>query len=412
MAYNSGLITAPVSVYDCQQCVPVTLSRTVNGQTQTVIADSVGALCGAAVGDTIPARDGLGNWTVISRININKWAKYKPVRTPTIDTVTGQWSAALNTWLSNAIWWKGDGMCGLSTTVAEEFGDRTNPNSFVYKLTHGQLGWSYLRPTGGAQQPFRLQDFASYNHQAQQPYGDIGSTTIYLDQYGAGQIDWDLLDFQDDTNLQLADFAVPNPRGGAALQLTNFYLGLILYNSSNQFIFTSSTKFSTGAALSVAISNMSSYAGTWNCMPFFTKNQVNGQGGFDSGGLFISLADITPISVTLLNHGSNYFDYINGEWNSNGTAIYYDLQIANETSTAHLYSTIRISIYKDSLNSNPVAWTDITNTTVNASSTKNLTGPISVTKQAGSVYWIVVADLTTGTTIPSINYQVEEYGGM
>lgn len=379
MGYANNMITGPVSVYDVQRCF---------GTSRNDVGD------------------------LIANVAINKWAKYKPVRTPVIDTVTGQWNANTLRWLSGASWWKADGMCGLSTVVASEFGDPETSTSFAYKLIHGQLGWSYNRPGGGASQPYRLQDFASYNHLAQQPYGDIGSTTIYLDQYGAGQIDWEVLSFNDDTNLQLSDFSIPNPAGGTALHITDFFLGLILYNSSRLFLFTSSTKFSSGASLSVAISNMRSYAGTWNCMPFFTRDQVNAQGGFDANGVFVSLADITPISVTLLTHGSNYFDYIDGEWNSGGTAVSYDLQIKNETSTAHSYSTITLSIYKDTLTSNPVATKTITNTTVNANSTVNLTGTISVSKQDGSVYWITVVDNTSGSTIPSINNQVEEYGGM
>ena len=373
MAYSNGIITAPVSIGDVQRAIGST-------------ANDVGRLCVSA--------------------NINKWAKYKPVRSAVIDTVTGQWSATLNAWLSSAHWWKADGMCGMATTVASEFGVPTSSGSFSYKLTHGQLGWTYQKPNS----VYRLQDFAGYNHFAEQPYGNIGSTTIYLTN-GSGQIDWEVVSVGSD-NLALGDFAVPNPSGGAALQLTDFYLGLILYNSSRWFLFTSSTKFTTGASLSVAINNMSSYAGTWNCMPFFTKYQVNSQGGFDANGVFLSLADTQPITVELLTHGSNYFDYIDGEWNSGGTAISYDLQIQNETGSSHLYSTIVISIYKDSLSSSPVASKTITNTTVNANSTKNLTGTINVSKQAGAVYRITVSDKTTGSNIPGINNQVEEYGGM
>lgn len=343
--------------------------------------------------------------TLILYADINPWAKYKPVRSGVIDTVTGQWDYTNNTWLATAHWWKGDGMCGFTTEWATEFGNSlTTQGTFMYNLTHGLLGWTYQRPTGGSQQLFRVQDFAKYYHDAIQPYGDIGSTTIYLSNTGGGQIDWEVVSVGS-LNLALADFGVNGH------PLTDFYLGLILYDNSRWFLFTSSTKFTTGASLSVTFSNMTSYAGTWNCMPFFTLNQVNSQGTFDANGLFISMANTQPISIELIAHGNNYFDYIDGEWNAAGSAVSYELQIENETSTAHTYTQITIAIYKDSPSSNPIAQTTLTNITVSANSSRTLTGSISVSKAAGSIYWISVADNTSGSTIPGINNQVEEYYG-
>ena len=343
---------------------------------------------------------------LIDHADVNPWAKYKPVRSPVVDTVTGQWDAANGCWLSTAHWWKADGMCGFTTEWATEFGNSmTTPGTFMYKLVNGLLGWTYQKPTGGAQQIYRSQDFGQYYHYAEQPYGDIGSTTIYLDNTGAGQIDWEVVSVSS-LNLTLADFSVEDH------PLTDFYLGLILWRGNTFFLFTSSTKFTTGASLSVTFSNMTSYAGTWNCMPFFTLNRTNSQGTFDANGLFISMANTQPISIELLTHGNNYFDYINGEWNSAGTAISYELQIENETSTAHTYTQITIAIYKDSASSNPVATTTLTNITVQANSSRTLTGSINVQKAAGSIYWISVADNTSGSTIPGINNQVEEYSGM
>lgn len=373
MAYSNSIISAPVSIYDVQR----------------------------ALGSSSPD---LG--TLCKHASINKWAKYKPVRLPSVDTVTGQWSASLNAWLSSATWWKGDGLCGMSTDWATEFGNSlTTAGTFMYKLTHGLLGWNYLKPGGGGAQPYRLQDFAQYFHDAIQPYGGIGSTTIYLDNQGAGQIDWEVISV-DSLNLALSDFSVNGH------PLTDFYLGVILWKNNQWFLFTSSTKFSTGASLSVELTNMTSYAGTWNCMPFFTLYRTNSGGTFDSNGLFVSLADTTPISIELLTHGSNYFDYIDGEWSSGGTYISYELQIANETASAHTYTSITISIYKDSMSSNPVATKTLTNITVSANSQQTLTGIISVSKVTGSVYWIAVADNTSGSTIPGINNQVEDYSGM
>ena len=94
---------------------------------------------------------------------INMWAKYKPVAKNLIDTVTGQWDSANNKWLSSATWWKGNGNTDIGGISPLQF------NTFSQLLSFydgGMNGWTYTRPSGGASTPYRLQDFAGYNHNA------------------------------------------------------------------------------------------------------------------------------------------------------------------------------------------------------------------------------------------------------
>lgn len=344
---------------------------------------------------------------LIANANINKWAKYKPVKLNYIDTVTGQFSNG--DWLPGATWWKGDGLCGMATQVFTEFGTITNTNSFCYKLTHGLLGWTYDRPTGGAQSPYRLQDLASYYRDAIAPYGDIGATTIHIDNNGNAQIDWDVVDV-DSRNLTLADVKVSS--GNIEYPLTSFYLGVILYRNNTYHLFTSSSRFSTGQSLSVMMNNVTSLAGTWDLMPFFSLNQVNGQGTFDAGGLFASMADTTPVSVTLTTNGSNYFDIPTGEWNQSGTQVAYSCDVLNETSSNHTYSSIRISIMGGSATGTEIGFVNLTNITVNAHGYRTLTGNITANKSGYNSYWIVISDHTSGSTIRWRSNMVEDYGGM
>ena len=80
MAISGGKISPPVSIYDVQQNCWVRLVRTVNGTQQRIYSSSLGVLCGSNVGDTVPASDGKGSWTVEARGAINRWARYKPER--------------------------------------------------------------------------------------------------------------------------------------------------------------------------------------------------------------------------------------------------------------------------------------------------------------------------------------------
>lgn len=340
---------------------------------------------------------------------INKWAKYKPVRYPNIDTIAG-WDRTNSRWGSGALWWKAnDGLCGFSTDVASEFGDPTNSSSFAYKLIHGQLGWTYNHPNGGSSAPYRSTDFACYYHDAIPPYGEIGATTIYIQQNGDAQIDWDVPYVDSYYNLKLTDI---QPGGNS---LSNFYLGIILYNGSTWSVYTSDNQFGAGQALSVVMHNMASKAGTWNLMPFFTRYQVNGQGTFDPGGTFISMADTQPVSVTLTTQGSNHFGSMPwGEWNQAGTAVSYEIDIINETSSIHIYTGIRIAIKGGSpfASGDTLGYVDLSNVSVAGHTTETKTGTITATKSGYTSYWIVVHDLTTGSTIDDVYLQVEDYGGM
>lgn len=77
MAYDSSTtkISAPVNQHDVQQAIG-------SG------SGDVGTLCQSSA--------------------VNKWAKYKPVCSSLIDTVTNQWDALQNFWSSVASWWRGD----------------------------------------------------------------------------------------------------------------------------------------------------------------------------------------------------------------------------------------------------------------------------------------------------------------
>ena len=81
-------------------------------------------------------------------VNANKWAKYKPVRSSTINTMT-EWDATNNKWKATATWWKGsDGACGLAFSGYSSLGAPSTENTFLYKLRRNALLWTYNRVEG------------------------------------------------------------------------------------------------------------------------------------------------------------------------------------------------------------------------------------------------------------------------
>ena len=147
MSVSSGIISAPVSVDDVAQLCWVQLRRTVSGVVQTMYSYDVGCLCGAKVGDTIPALDSNGSWTVADRGVINKWARFKSVRYQKESEIT--YSQRKSVYF------------GLQVPYVRN--DGAVLNSDVYNIlqtpSYQDAGWVHDMPAGGAATPYRLNDF-------------------------------------------------------------------------------------------------------------------------------------------------------------------------------------------------------------------------------------------------------------
>lgn len=177
MSYSNGIITAPVSIYDVQRAIGAS-------------SPDVGTLCKHA--------------------NVNMWAKYKPVRLyQVIDTVTGQWDFTNNKWLSTATWWKG--LSGAFAGITPPSGI-TSWALLLSAYDGGNNGWTYDQPQGGIH-PFRLQDFAGYNHLANKPVENfyIAPQVIQDGHFTASAImsqpdaNGDYISLADLTNLAVGD---------------------------------------------------------------------------------------------------------------------------------------------------------------------------------------------------------------
>ena len=179
MSVSSGIISAPVSVDDVAQLCWVQLRRTVSGVVQTMYSYDVGCLCGAKVGDIIPALDSGGSWTVADRGEINRWARYKPVRYQKESEIT--YSQRSSTYF------------GLDAKFVVNAGALMNDTVYGIMAAplYANVGWEHDKPAGGAATPYRLNDFvkkasdtppawagtlAGYNHNAPFP------CTVNIDQ--------------------------------------------------------------------------------------------------------------------------------------------------------------------------------------------------------------------------------------
>lgn len=138
MSTNKGIITRPVSIADVQKTLGVT-------------ANDVGNLCTSNA--------------------INKWAKNKPVSRARLVPLTDEER-------------KGTGGTG------EYYGLQCTLTQITISPELHNVGFEYVRPTGGISSPYRLSDFEGYDHSAQpDPTGEIRARDVYWqDELSSGSI--------------------------------------------------------------------------------------------------------------------------------------------------------------------------------------------------------------------------------
>lgn len=82
MSNSNGRIFATsqngVDLGDLRTVVPVVIQATIGGETVTRVSSDVGVLCSAKVGDRITDTNGVV-WTVVTRSEVNPWARYRPI---------------------------------------------------------------------------------------------------------------------------------------------------------------------------------------------------------------------------------------------------------------------------------------------------------------------------------------------
>lgn len=201
--------------------------------------------------------------------NINKWAKYKPVRLTVLGTDDQLEEDAVNhrmVWKSTADWWKGsDGLCGLSIPSYPSGAD----------LDGETVMWQYLRPRGlngsgqGAHEWYRFKDFVEYNHNAIVPLGiDFPQ---YVIRRGGNMETAPRVRFLlpatllDDSNLAISDFDA----------IQNCYWGVAAFQDrSLPYFKTADTKVSAGSAtIDISDCPLFSAVGTVRLYAFLSTRQ-------------------------------------------------------------------------------------------------------------------------------------------
>lgn len=240
MSNANGIITAPVSISDVQ---------TVLGNSSTNLA----ALCTA--------------------VNINMWAKYKPVPSLVkfLDIKTG---------------YKGSGYnCGIT------YGKTTSVAGIRALYDQANNGYSYEKPS-----VYRLADFNGYNHNADAPITGYTFQENCINTNFSCSCSVGISSTTGD-NLTLKDIL------DAASTTENYYFGVALYsgtNTSPSYLKTSTSTYD----YTVSFSGSALGTGTYTVVPFLSSVQYSSIADTQQAGTYVALPGITLKKVTLVTKAS------------------------------------------------------------------------------------------------------------
>lgn len=214
---------------------------------------------------------------------VNKWAKNKPIRFAKAAQLTEQNKIAANYGIADIPTWT-----RLDYMATYLFSSDKGSLQSVYwpecDIAKGNLSldyWVYLQPQGGTSQPFRLSDFEYYYHGAEEPIGNIVSTSIIIKPIGTMRVSFTMGALSNYT-LKLSDLTWP---GSSSYSVGDMYFGVLakqktglgagtyaaIQKSGDTFIKMSDTP-GTGFWVEFPSSFVSAnWEGTWEIYPIISS---------------------------------------------------------------------------------------------------------------------------------------------
>ena len=417
MAHTTHTITSPVSIYDLQQVLGI-------GEN----------------GD-------LG--TIIKQGNINKWAKYKPVRLAKISTLD-DWNAATHSWKDNATWYLGEKesgeLCGMSFAYTSQIpltdmeGSTVNlypkAGTFFYKIIQNDLHWNYLRPSGGTGTPFRLTDFAGYQHTSVCPLPRTTTRNAQVTVSLTYAVELDLTDESTLGNLELTDLK-PNINNQKWSDLSMMYVGVLFWHTDGGTgcfwktaayplsSLTSPDPVERAKCLRVSIAGTDKDSGnttleqlintftnkTWYTRAFLCTKQLGFRETFDayaSGGPYYAVACDEAITTIVFASGSVSVSNMIASYIKAQKKLDVSVDVVNATSGSVTLTSIVIHIV-DLTNQQEVYTQNVADTTIATGATGEINAtfdnPVIITGFRYNAR--ITANYTVGSTAKTIDESVE-----
>lgn len=207
MSVSNGIISAPVSI----------------DNVKSVLAESSNDLA-----------------TLCKSDNINKWARYKPIKYNCLFKPTEEQRKEVNYGISNIPYYR---LLGVMTqdVINNSMQNATNISTLDTRIEP----WHYQQPIGGYASPYRLGDFDGYFANASAPIGAITETEINSSLSGKVSV---VFNKNTDTvsSLTFNDLASDK-------DFSNQYLGLCLSDGNKSFYMTQKVGFDEGDDVTISM---------------------------------------------------------------------------------------------------------------------------------------------------------------
>ena len=169
---------------------------------------------------------------VCTASNVNRWSKHKPIKFQDTNGVLSDanWIAANYGIKDIPTWTRLDYMATFLMSAAR--GSLASTHWPECDRAKGSLSLEYFtldKPDGTIYGPYRTADFDGYWHNAEQPVGDMQTTTINISPAGVLQISFPKCRNDVSYQLQLDDLTYP---GNMSQTVANMYFGVLMQKTS------------------------------------------------------------------------------------------------------------------------------------------------------------------------------------
>lgn len=241
MSVLNGVISAPVEISDIQSAIGATAGG------------DIGQLC--------------------THVNINMWAKFKPVKSAQVDLIDTTPQLSGTTWNESysTPWWV---YCWNTMNNPIKFGIQPRTGSALNSLYSAYYAkgveWQYYRPTGW-QFPYRALDFLGYNHKASRPIGSISAPSSLIlasSADGGWSVDVSMMRDQDDAlPISQRDYVTPEDILKAQWGVSTIYFGFALIDKADD----KAKIWTTGNRYIGSGNTLLDYGHTYYVMPFYSN---------------------------------------------------------------------------------------------------------------------------------------------
>ncbi len=326
MSYNGNTINAPINLQqDVYKCLGLAAQ---NG------AFSVAYACENSHG------------------KINKWAKYKPERHNSFVPITLTMRKGNN--------------FGLAPSMTY-----TTKTAFINAVKNGTFsgGWVYNAPTSTNYK--RLSDFDGYNHNATSPFGVLNPYTGFLPADNTISLVIPAEEPITDTDGGDSGIIGIKDMQNVNDNYSNWYFGILLYNSSRNLMATATNPFSQLDNWEVNFGYVApSNAGTYKGVPFLSSKPFTISGGEPSNYKIVGIGQ-SGVKVELKTMSAVYVPWATC-WYIDATSskIQYEVTITNTGGSSVTLTNVVLQIA----------------TSVSGANSTTLKSFGSVTVAAGSVW--------------------------